>query len=269
MTRGSSKESVGFLWLSQEYTQPHAAERLLPTGGMSLVFSLDPHGQIGGIVSGARSASIILDTSKPLSLIGVSFTPGAGFPFFDLPAGELQDQAIPLEAIWGQGALALHEQLLEAVNPAKKLQVLESALQDRLHGAPSGLPAVRYAVNLFQDAAKSCSIGAVIERTGLTAGRFIKAFRDEVGLTPKVFSRIARFRRVVGALDSSASLNWSGIAAHCGYFDQAHFIHDFRAFAGVTPSDYLRNRTSTNHIRIAGPQSRKNSTILERDGASK
>ena len=69
--------------------------------------------------------------------------------------------------------------------------------------------------------------------------RFIEIFRNEVGVTPKAFSRLRRFQHVLGAVEHLTDVDWTDVAVECGYFDQAHFIHDFREFAGVTPSLYL------------------------------
>jgi AraC-like DNA-binding protein len=250
ITRRPLSQFVEFLWLAEGYTQPHAAERVLPTGRMGLVLNLDGDSQVGNIVAGARTSSMILDTSRPLSLLGVGFRPGGGFPFFRLPAGELQDLSLSLETLWGRGALILREQLLQAKGSAARFEILERALMERLKGGPGSHPAVQFAVRAFQDRQQSVSVGSVVEQTGLTARRFIDVFRDQVGLTPKVFARIARFRHLIGSLESSKDVDWSATALQCGYFDQAHFIHDFRSFAGLRPSDYLRYRTSTNHVRI-------------------
>jgi AraC-like DNA-binding protein len=76
-------------------------------------------------------------------------------------------------------------------------------------------------------------------------------FRHEIGLSPKEFCAIQRFRRVLAVIDRAARMDWTDIAASCGYFDQAHFNHDFRRFTGVSPTAYVRNRTSQTHIRIS------------------
>jgi transcriptional regulator GlxA family with amidase domain len=194
VTRRPLSEFVDFLWLSQGYAQPHAAERVLPTGCMNLIFDLDEHGQAGNTVSGACTRSFVLNTSRPLSLVGVQ----------------------------------------------------------RLHRGAGRHPAVRFALDAFQNPTSVSSVASVVARTGLTSRRFIASFRDEVGLTPKVFCRLSRFRHVIGTLESAPAIDWPAIALACGYFDQAHFIHDFRAFAGVSPTAYLRHRTtSVNHVRVA------------------
>jgi len=71
-----------------------------------------------------------------------------------------------------------------------------------------------------------------------------------VGLTPKLFSRIRRFQKVLAGVEDASEVDWARVALSCGYFDQAHFIHDFRAFAGVNPSTYLRYRTHRNHVAV-------------------
>ena len=61
----------------------------------------------------------------------------------------------------------------------------------------------------------------------------------KLGLTPKLFSRVSRFQKVIQTAHALDDINWTRIALDCGYYDQAHFIHDFQAFAGITPSEYL------------------------------
>jgi len=90
----------------------------------------------------------------------------------------------------------------------------------------------------------------VVDQIGLSQRRFIEIFRNEVGLTPKAFSRVCRFQHVLGQVESLTEVDWASVASDCGYFDQAHFIHDFREFAGVSPTMYLRHRESRNHIAI-------------------
>jgi hypothetical protein len=84
-----------------------------------------------------------------------------------------------------------------------------------------------------------------------SARRFIEVFTDEVGLTPKLFCRVQRFQETVRRIGMGRRVDWAGMALDCGYFDQAHFIHDFRAFSGLSPSAYAAQRTGhLNHVPI-------------------
>lgn len=241
---------VDFFWLTEGYVQPHAAERVLPTGCADLILSLNEH-QKADIIAGARSRAIVIDTSRSLSFIGVRFKPGGAYPFLGLPAGELQDIAVDPTVIWGSAARTLREQLLEGGPPEERLRIVERFLLERLDKSRDRHPAVQYAIETIGACRGATSIASIVDRTGLSARRFIAAFREEVGLAPKVFCRLARFRRVIGELRTAESVDWADVAVDCGYFDQPHFIHDFRAFAGVSPSAYLRQRTaSVNHLRV-------------------
>ncbi len=242
---------VDFFWLAEGYVQSHAAERVLPTGCVDLILSLDEHHKVD-VVAGARSQSIVIDTSRPLSFIGVRFLPGGAFPFLGLPVGELQDVSVEPAVLWGPRARTLREKLLHTPAPQARFDILERFLLERLHEARDRHPAVQYAIQAIGDSEGAASVASIVKHTGLSARRFIATFRDEVGLAPKVFCRLARFRRVIGQLRAVDSVDWADIAVGCGYFDQPHFIHDFRAFAGVSPSAYLRQRTaSTNHLRVS------------------
>ena len=118
---------------------------------------------------------------------------------------------------------------------------------------PESLTRSGYAIDVFQNGATTISVGSVADCTGLSARRFIEVFRREVGISPKGFSRLSRFRAVVSAVESTRPVDWVSTALACGYFDQAHLIHEFREFAGMSPSDYLRHRTaSPNHVRVPG-----------------
>src|SRR6185503_9869300 len=119
---------VALVWLSEAYAQPHPQERLLPTGSMTLVICLDEDNRLGSAISGAHSEFFLLDTSKPFTMIGVAFKPGGGFPFVGLPAGELHNLGVPLDAVWGRDASALRGRLLDATTSAARFSIVERAL---------------------------------------------------------------------------------------------------------------------------------------------
>jgi len=240
---------VDLLWISESYVQPHAQERLLPTGSMELVFTLDDDGRVASGVSGARCDCMVLDTSRPFTAIGVHFKPGGGFPFFDPPAGDLHGLHVPLDALWGRFADAVRDELWDAKTPGARFRILEQALLKKSAGRLGRHPAVRCALEEF-GAARTRSISDVTAQIGLSPRRFIELFRREVGLTPKMFCRIRRFQQVLHTIETVPEFDWADIALQCGYFDQAHFIHDFRAFSGINPSSYVRQRTSRNHVAI-------------------
>jgi AraC-like DNA-binding protein len=257
---------VDLLWLYEGFRPAHPRERLLPTGTVEIVFDLREdriltYGQrermrpfylSGSVVCGAHSEFFVIDTASQDGVMGVHFRPGGAYPFFKLPAGELHNEHVDLGALWGwQEARDLRERLLAALKPEQKLRILERALLVKLRDGFERHPAVAYALAEFHAAPEGQSISAVTDRTGFSARRFIDLFEREVGLTPKLFCRVRRFQKVLQTIQSGCAIDWAGIALNCGYYDQAHFIHDFRAFSGINPSTYLAEHTPhLNHVPI-------------------
>jgi len=259
---------VEMFWFYGAYAPPHAKERVLPNGSMELIVSLrDDDGlraydqrdmgrsrSLGGcVVTGARSGFNIVDTAGQAPSMGVHFKPGGAFPFFGFPAGELRDAHVPLEAVWGAAARELRDRLLEARPPESGFRILEQALLTRASRPLERHPAVSLALADFWSVPHARTISETIERSGLSRKRFIKLFRDEVGQTPKLFSRIRRFQELLCIIESGRRVDWAELALMCGYFDQAHFIHDFREFSGLSPGSYLARRGEhPNHVVLPG-----------------
>ena len=237
-------------WSYGHYARPHALERLLPTGRMNLVVRVQGDGRASAAVSGAHTRASLLDTSRPFSIVAASFKPGGGFPFFNLPACELRNLVVPLDALLGAAARDLCDLVLEARTTLARFLVLERFLLARLGEHVGRSPGVRFALRTFHGTGRVPRVGAVAARVGWTATKFITTFRAEVGLAPKAYCRVARFRNVLATLEKRSDVDWADVALTCGYFDQPHFVHDFREFAGVTPSEYLRERVTTNHVRV-------------------
>ena len=253
------------IWVYQNDPRPHALERILPTGAAQLIVNLKedqtrlydpatPHRPVttsGSVLSGVQSRFQVIDTSEQEYVAGVAFKAGGTTPFMRLPAHETRDRDVPLELLWGRRRTErLRERLLESGNIDGKLDVLEAALREMWR--PPGLhPAVTFALARFAQVPLTTSVAAVTDTIGLSAKRFIERFKFEVGMTPKHYCRIRRFQRALTLANRGCHIEWTGVALDCGYFDQAHFIHDFRLFAGLTPTAYQAARTSfRNHVKF-------------------
>ena len=244
-------EFVDYFWIHEGYVPPHPRERLLPTATTELVFSLDANGLASSGVSGARSEPLELETPTPVSIIAVHFKPGGGFPFFGVPSPDLRNRGVTLDLLWGSLATSIRDRLWEETAADRRFKILEEALLRRAHGRFDRHPAVRYALESFERPHGRRPVADVIQRVGLSARRFSDLFLAEVAVSPKTFCRIRRFNEVLTRLEHDTSLEWSDLALSCGYFDQAHFNHDFRACAGMTPSAYMRDRMSRTHVVIS------------------
>ncbi|MFL5692257.1 MAG: DUF6597 domain-containing transcriptional factor [Ktedonobacteraceae bacterium] len=257
---------VDVFWLYEGDAPQHTKERRLPDGTMELVVNLredtlrvydrQHHDQFqsfrGCMLSGMHTEFSVIDTACQAAIMGVHFKPGGAFPFLSLPASELRDTHVSLDMLWGATARDLYEQLLAAQTPETRFRILEQSLLAHLARSWSRHPAVTFALSEFQNVSHMQTISAVTERIGLSQRRFIQVFYEEVGLTPKLFCRVRRFQEVLRLMGTGQRVKLAEIALASGYFDQAHFIHDFQAFSGLNPQAYLMHRGEHhNHVPLS------------------
>lgn len=260
-------EFVELLWLYEGYALEHTLERLMPTGTVELVINLDADSNRiydrwntsrfesyrGPLVCGPHSEFFVIDNAQQSSIMGVHFKPGGAFPFLGLPAGELRNTHVALDTLWGSAADDLRTALLEADTPSEKFAVLERRLLAFARNRLDRHPAVAFALDAFQSVPQMRTVAEVNAQIGLSHRRFIEVFKDEVGMTPKLYCRVRRFQEALSRIHAGEAVEWTEIALHCGYFDQAHFIHDFREFSGFNPSTYLTLRGEhLNHVALPG-----------------
>ncbi len=244
---------VDNFWLYEGYDPQNTTERILPTGTLELVINLrknelrfyDPeHPEIcsrfsGAIVSGAHGRTLVPDSAEEVCIIGVHFKPGGAFPFLGFPAGDVANTHVDLETIWGLPADRLRERLCQARTSSKRFQLLKEALLSRLCDGVEQHYAVSAALEMFWKNQTGPTVREAAKYLGLSQRRFIQVFKSEVGMTPKMFSRIQRFQQTRAVIQQNPSPNWATIAVDLGYFDQSHLIREFLQFSGLSPTDYL------------------------------
>ncbi|MGW7510249.1 helix-turn-helix domain-containing protein [Streptomyces massasporeus] len=244
----------------------HSAELALPTGGAQLLVNLDgdtlsssplkgAHRRTGGAaLHGPYSEPAVIDPAQQQAVLWVAFRPAGVRPFLDAPVSEVRDQLVGLDDLWGTDGAVLRERLLEGVaagGPRAGLRVLETALTDRARRPAEPDPAVRLAAALLD---RGTPVGEVADRLGWTARRLARGCTEHLGFPPKRYARIRRFQRLLGHVNAGhGPPDWALLAANCGYHDQAHLIHEFRAFAGITPTAYApRSPHERNHVPLGG-----------------
>ncbi len=234
-------------------------ERRLPSGLTELLINLDddetrtyaspssaPTRHAGTVVEGPRREPMIIDTLEQRRVVGVVFRPAGAAALLGVPARTLLRRHVALADLWGSLGANLRPRLLEA--PAtRRLEVVEGALLERL-GPDLPDPAVVGAAAALEAGAR---VGEVLERVGMGRKRFGRCFEDAVGMTPKRFAGIRRFRRVLERAHALEAFDWASLALDCGYFDQSHLIADFGRYAGLTPSRYApRSDDAIAHLAI-------------------
>ncbi len=247
---------VDTFWLYGGHEAEPRTDHILPTGTLELVINLRQNELrfydaerpencarfSGAVVSGAHGRGFV--PVAEAFIIGVHFKPGGAFPFLGLSAGDLADTHVDLETLWGPSARRLRERLSEAKTSAERFQLLEEALLRRLGEGVEKHYAVAAALEMFGKNQAGPRVREAAKYLGLSQRRFIQVFKTEVGMTPKLFSRIQRFQQTRTFIQQNPSPNWAALALDLGYFDQSHLIREFLEFSGFSPTNYLTRHKS-------------------------
>jgi AraC-like DNA-binding protein len=194
-----------------------------------------PASSIAGLRKSVRYFSYQPKTSNILVL----FKEGAFRYFSNIPANNLFDLTISNENVFRPSELEeMLEQFAEGGNHRKRISLLESKLISKMI-IPKPDPMIALAIQRIKVSYGMVKMNDLVDSLSISHDPFEKRFRAAVGSTPKQFASIVRLRHAIGQYHPGVSL--TTVALDAGYFDQSHFIKDFRMFTGESPKQFFRS----------------------------
>jgi AraC-like DNA-binding protein len=184
----------------------------------------------------------VVEWPAQTQFLGVTFKPGGAYAFLDIPLSELHNRVVPLDAIWGRFAAEARERLHAATTPERRFALVEEILLARMQERQSELRVVDHVTKQIADRRGSVQIGELTDEIGVSRKHLITLFKRMVGCTPKELARLHRFRRTLLGIDVAGRFDWTSLAHENDYYDQSHFIRDFEAYTGLSPTAYLKLR---------------------------
>ena len=196
----------------------------------------------GSFVAGLIDAQVIVEATGLATGIQVNFTPIGARLFLGMPMDEFTNRTVRFEDVFGQRERRLIAQLEDTPDWDTRFALLDGFIADRIALTRAPSTEIVWAWRMIEETGGGASIGRLAAEIGWSRKHLIARFREHVGLPPKMAARIIRFDRAVHQLGGADPTRWSRIAYGCGYYDQAHFNRDFRAFTGGTPTEFLARR---------------------------
>lgn len=243
------RDSVDHLWCLADGPR-YPAERILPTGTTELVINLaadavaitNHHGSqrfSGSVVSGPYFRPFDIDAREHTAMVGVHFKPGGVRAALGVSPRDLHGSHLDLDTLWNRTAADLRSQICEARSVTQRFALLERALLTRSDHDCGLSREVAFAVRTLS---VSCppSIESLACEVGFSHRRLIQLFTTQIGMPPKRFARLQRFRHAHDAVSAALSPpHWPTFAIEHGYADQSHMIREFHEFSGMTPGQQL------------------------------
>jgi AraC-like DNA-binding protein len=248
--RGYVREYVG----GSEDTHQPLVRRELPTDiapviiGFGRPFRLidqtdaTKYVELRSFATGAFDTYALVGSTGAYSCIQINFTILGARLFLQQPLQPLANREVPLDALLGREASDLENELFEARSWANRFDILDRVVISRICASRPLPGAISCAWDQLVRHAGQVQIRRLAEDVGWSHKHFIAQFTEHIGIAPKAMARVMRFGRAAELLKVSERGRLAEIAHACGYYDQAHFTRDFRAFAGVTPTELLASQ---------------------------
>lgn len=238
----------------------HRRERVFPTGRVDLIVHLDERYRLvegagtaicgTTCVTGLQSAPIVVESpERPCRVLGVRLYPAGAYAVLARPLDEMSGLTVDLPDLVGRAADELAEQC-HAVEVEEIFPVVARWVAERIARSPAADPAIAWIAAQIERREGAVSIAALRERTGLTKTRLATGFREQIGVTPKLYARILRFRRAL-AMVNEGTAPLAEIALAAGYYDQPHLNAEFRELGGLAPREFLAAQRYERSVSLA------------------
>jgi AraC-like DNA-binding protein len=171
-------------------------------------------------------------------MFGIRLKPESFSALFNIPARELLNQVINAELILKDQASGMFEAMFGVTDICRLIRTVERFLLSYLHEQKEFGNYAREACRLIRNTHGALTVESLSERLFISKRQLQRSFKEQFGTSPKTYQRIIRFRNAYryARTRSTTALSWSDVSYENGYADQAHFIRDFREFAGGLPS---------------------------------
>ena len=230
-----SDSTVARRWCFSVDLEPAPPIRILPDGELSILFSAPRGGRHWeATVYGATTRPRIVHQPESRIQIQVKIVPGRGCGLLGNGLHELRDQAIPLDCFWGRRSDRLLTGLAQSISWRSRRDRLERAFTTSQSAPTAASELVRQAVGKIQSDHGRRRVFDVAKSLGVAQRKLERAFASHLGLSPKLYARIIRFRIAQSQIE--AEDDYATVAASAGYSDHAHMTREFRVFAGAPPS---------------------------------
>lgn len=224
-------------------------QRIVPDGCMEMIFHygdlykqyLDDENSIiqpRCFVFGQITSHLDIEPTGKTGIFSVRFHPDGFTPFATLPIREMENKAVSLEILFDKDGMQLEKEILKAQTTTERIDIVEIFLAGRLINPQSVDRIVEATVETMIGIHGKLSIDKLSQQININRRQLERKFSSVIGLSPKQLSKIIRLQSTLKMLLNKEFTSLTALAYEGNYYDQAHFIKDFKEFTGLTPKDF-------------------------------
>ena len=247
---------IKFFWeIHTDYMELN--HKLIPQRNINLRFNLSETPQYANVEGKVNSLEEVffsglqdrfinarLQLAGKAHIFGICFQSDGFYPFLKIPVSELKNQLLGANEIEFKPALQISEQLKEAPDTITRLTILEKELLKLLDNGNYCLDGFRQIFDVFRYGDNSFQITELCQRNNIGIRKLERMYNKYIGVSPMTYNTLNRFHKSLNQLLFTDYPKLSDIAYENGYFDQMHFIKDFKRFSGDTPKNFISQNNS-------------------------
>ncbi|MES2748636.1 MAG: helix-turn-helix domain-containing protein [Bacteroidota bacterium] len=245
-------KKIKYFWSLEDFetTSPHSKERVFPDGCIELIFHYGDHfkkiyqngtntQQPKSFIHGQITSYIELEATGKIGVFSARFKPNGLQSFIDFDVAQLTDTTMTVAEVWKEKGKELVTTILKATSNEMRVEILERFLETKLKESKKNDETIDFCVDAIVNSNGTIAIEKLTDELDISKRQLERKFQAIVGLNLKMFSRITRFNFALQLIEKKEFDGFTKVAYDGGFYDQAHFIKDFKDLTGLNPKQYF------------------------------
>ncbi|AJY75139.1 helix-turn-helix domain-containing protein [Paenibacillus beijingensis] len=215
--------------------QPPYVQDVVPNPCVNLIFESGKTAVYG--VAKSKQSQTIQGKGR---VFGVKFKPGGFYPFVKWPVSRLTGSPVGIAGIFGAEGGRLEHSILSQDDPGTMVELADAFLRRHLPAPDETVVLINRMIDLISDEDELTKVEQLVDRFGMNKRKLQRLFNQYVGVSPKWVIKLYRIQNAAEAIDGGRQIGFAKLSAELGYYDQSHFIRDFKSIVGKTPDEYMK-----------------------------
>lgn len=258
----SLRDFIKCFWsLDAGMTEKEERQRIVPDGCMELIvhygdlykqYQLDGSSilQTRSFVFGQITTPLEIAATGITGMVAARFQPDGFIPFSAYPIKLMENTAVPVNLLFGGDAFQLEAAVINAKQNEKRILILSRFLSHKLREGDTVDRVIKMSLDTLMQSNGHINIEKLSDKMKINRRQLERKFSSAIGLSPKQLSKVIRLQKTLKMLTQNNTGNLTDIAYENGYFDQAHFIKDFKEFTGVSPKAFYSENLKMNSLFV-------------------